>query len=234
MKKKDDLRVPKRDIYLKVLVPLIVLFCMVSTVHAAVLDVQFNGTPTSGTVPLLVAFHDDTSGGKSRLWDFGDESGSIMKNPTHAYLFAGTFNVSLTVLNNADEPFNLTKVDYITTTYPDIPLYFNSDPNQTPGSLVVNKFYAETDPATGKFLAEFTAFPTNLSDNEVNFCWDFDDGTTDTTGVPETTHAYGPGIFEPEVEVYNDGTHYTLKLPTYLIVVSPGTNIDDLIEEEAV
>jgi len=35
----------------------------------------------------------------SRLWDFGDASTSLLKNPNHTYTTAGTYDISLTVTN---------------------------------------------------------------------------------------------------------------------------------------
>jgi PKD repeat protein len=232
MTKSHRWRVLKRGTYLKVLVCAIVLLCIVFPVQAAIAD--FDGTPTQGSVPLIVSFLDNSSGTiKSRLWDFGDGFGSFLKNPTHMFLFAGEFDVGLTIFNATDETANITKEKYINVTYPEIPVFDDTDPSQAPGALTVNKFFAETDPGTGEFLAEFTAFPTVLGDNP-EFTWDFDDGSPDeVTDVPEITHSYGPGIYEPEVTVHSDGmTDYELHLPTYLIVISPGMNIDDLIEEE--
>jgi PKD repeat protein len=232
MKKSHKWRLLKRDTCLKVLISALLLFCMVSAVQAAPVA-DFNGNPVSGPVPLIVWFTDNSTGNiTSRFWNFGDSFGSILENPAHVYIFAGSFDVCLTVFDEYGDSNATLKENYITATYPEIPVFDDTDPSQAPGALTVNKFFAETDPGTGEFLAEFTAFPTVLGDNP-EFTWDFDDGSPDeVTDVPETTHSYGPGIYEPEVTVHSDGmTDCELDLPTYLIVASPGMNIDDLVEE---
>jgi hypothetical protein len=233
MKKIHKWRLLKRDTCLRVLISALLLFCMVSAVQAAP-AADFIGEPASGPVPLIVWFTDNSAGNLTGWgWDFGDGFGSTLANPAHVYLFAGSYDVALTVSGDGDSD-TVVKEDHITAQVPEIPLYYNADPSQIPGSLVVNKFYAETDPESGEFLAEFHAFPTNLGDNP-EFVWDFEgDGSPDfQTSVPETTHSYGPGIYEPEVKVTSDGvTPYDLELPTYLIVISQGTdNLDDLIEK---
>ena len=55
----------------------------------------FTGTPTTGTVPLTVAFTDtSTSTPTVWNWSFGDGNYSNLQNPTHTYTEAGTYSVS--------------------------------------------------------------------------------------------------------------------------------------------
>ena len=58
----------------------------------------FMATVTSGDAPLEVIFIDKSNGvPTSWLWDFGDDTTSIERNPTHTYSTAGIYTVSLTV-----------------------------------------------------------------------------------------------------------------------------------------
>jgi PKD repeat protein len=58
----------------------------------------FSFAPKSGTAPLDVAFSDRSAGEISaRLWTFGDDSLSALLNPTHPFVKAGLFTVSLIV-----------------------------------------------------------------------------------------------------------------------------------------
>lgn len=50
---------------------------------------------------LTVNFVDTSCGATNWLWDFGDGVTSTIQNPTHTYNVSGTFNVKLTVGNNA-------------------------------------------------------------------------------------------------------------------------------------
>ena len=58
----------------------------------------------SGTAPITVKFTDRSEGdGLRYFWDFGDGETSTQQNPTHVYSIAGTFDVSLLVINNNGE-----------------------------------------------------------------------------------------------------------------------------------
>lgn len=58
----------------------------------------FSGTPLSGYAPLTVAFTNNSSGDYTDvLWSFGDGLTSTAVSPSHTYLQAGSYPVSLTV-----------------------------------------------------------------------------------------------------------------------------------------
>ncbi len=63
----------------------------------------FSANPTSGTTPLSVTFTDQSVSGGNPIqtwaWDFGDGGTATIQNPSHAYMTAGTYTVSLTVTN---------------------------------------------------------------------------------------------------------------------------------------
>jgi PKD repeat protein len=64
-----------------------------------------SATPTSGQVPLTVAFTGTATGGTppySYSWNFGDGSAvSTAQNPSHTYNSAGTYTAALTVTDSA-------------------------------------------------------------------------------------------------------------------------------------
>jgi PKD repeat protein len=81
--------------------------------------VDFSGVPTSGNVPLTVAFSDLSTGGPtSWAWTFGDSQTSNLQNPTHVYSAAGQYTVTLTVTYAIGGPLTATKTNYIVTTTP--------------------------------------------------------------------------------------------------------------------
>ncbi len=58
----------------------------------------FEANITKGSIPLTVAFTDNSTGATSRQWNFGDGSeNSTEPNPTHTYTSAGTYKVTLTI-----------------------------------------------------------------------------------------------------------------------------------------
>lgn len=62
---------------------------------------DFTKDKTAGTAPLAVAFTDASTGlgTLTYLWEFGDGTTSTEQNPTHTYIGAGTYNVTLTTSN---------------------------------------------------------------------------------------------------------------------------------------
>ncbi|WP_421910087.1 PGF-pre-PGF domain-containing protein [Methanolacinia petrolearia] len=77
----------------------------VSLIVSPVPLASFTGSPTSGTVPLVVSFTDTSTGSPTCWnWSFGDgewfnTTNPGLKNATHTYLSAGTYTVNLTVSN---------------------------------------------------------------------------------------------------------------------------------------
>ena len=73
-------------------------------------------TPMTGAVPLAASFRDQsTNTPTSWLWSFGDGATSRTRNPSHAYLAAGTYTVALTA-TNAGGSNTATKTGFITVT----------------------------------------------------------------------------------------------------------------------
>ncbi len=78
------------------------------------LEANFNASPLSGDIPLLVQFSDMSQGDiVSRVWDFGDGNTSTELNPAHTYIQKGLYDVTLTVQDQYT-PRWLTRPDYIT------------------------------------------------------------------------------------------------------------------------
>ena len=75
---------------------------------------NFTGNPTSGYVPLTVAFTDTSSNSPTAWsWTFGDSGTSTAQNPSHQYTSAASYTVSLTA-TNAQGSDGETKTNYIT------------------------------------------------------------------------------------------------------------------------
>jgi len=62
------------------------------------LNSQMSASTTSGDVPLLVNFTNQSSGVVSHLWDFGDGNTSTAPNPSHTYTNPGIYTVTYKAL----------------------------------------------------------------------------------------------------------------------------------------
>lgn len=61
---------------------------------------DFTFEETSGVAPYVTRFHDISTGDiDERLWNFGDGTGSVLRNPYHLFEKPGMYTVNLTVTN---------------------------------------------------------------------------------------------------------------------------------------
>jgi C1A family cysteine protease len=79
---------------------------------------NFTANRTIGSIPLVVAFTDTSTGGPIEwLWDFGDGGSSTLRNPEHTYTMPGTYTVNLTATNSLGSDSEV-KNAYITALSP--------------------------------------------------------------------------------------------------------------------
>jgi PKD repeat protein len=131
---------------------------------------SFNGSPTSGTAPLSVAFTDTSTGPPtSWAWTFGDGGTSTAQSPSHTYSAQGTYSVSLHVTNSLGSN-TLTKTNYISVAAPQPPVAnFSGSPTNGITPLTVN--FADTS-----------------SGQPTSWAWTFGDGGT--SNVQNPSHVY--------------------------------------------
>ena len=61
---------------------------------------NFSWSPATPLVGKWAQFTDQSSGAPTAwAWNFGDGTGSTVKNPTHVFTAKGTYNVTLTATN---------------------------------------------------------------------------------------------------------------------------------------
>jgi uncharacterized repeat protein (TIGR01451 family) len=137
---------------------------------------DFTASPQSGTMPLTVIFSDTSqSDPNGWIWDFGDGTSSMKRNPTHVYSGTGTFTVSL-IASNALGSDSLTRSSYIVVIEPMAP---QAD------------FLAS--PTLG-FAPLTVTFTDQSSHSPTTWLWHFGDGSTSTEQNP--THTFTlPGIY---------------------------------------
>ncbi len=157
----------------------------------------FTATETDGCAPFTVTFNNSSSSNAdSFAWTFegGNPATSNEENPTVTFANAGTFDVTLTVENEAGTDTE-TKPDYITV-----------------GTTPTADFTFTTN--------DFTTVFTNTSENATSFVWNFGDGETSTEANP--THMYGNGTYTVTLSATNEcGTVTTSQTVTIFVESVP-------------
>lgn len=154
---------------------------------------DFTANVTTGKEPLTVSFNDTSTGfPTSWNWTFGDSGNSTDQNPVYTYQNAGTYSVSLIVVNDNGRN-STTKTDYISVL-----------PRASPAA----NFTANVTTGTAPLAVAFTDTSTN---NPTGWNWTFGDGALSDQQNP--THVYSePGNYSVNLQVINaDGTNSLLK-----------------------
>ncbi len=174
-------------------------------------NADFTGSPTSGNLPLTVAFADASTGTVplTFAWNFGDPASgsnntSALENPTHTYDTVGTYTVKLTVTNAAGTKTK-TRTGYITVTEAPV-AGFTAAP--TAGIAPLTVTFANTSTGTAP----------------LTYAWDFGDpasGTNDTSALRNPVHTYNPGTYTVRLTVTNDAGTDTRTRTGYVVVSAP-------------
>ncbi|MAB78558.1 MAG: cell surface protein, partial [Planctomycetes bacterium] len=162
---------------------------------------EFSGAPTSGFAPLSVAFTDLSTGAVTGwAWTFGDSATSSVQNPSHTYVAAGTFTVSLTATGPGGSNTN-TKVGYITAVEPAPVAEFSG----TPTSGVAPLSVAFSDLSTGIVTS---------------WAWTF--GDTGTSALQNPNHTYtAAGTYTVTLNVTGPGGIDTNTKIGYITAIEP-------------
>lgn len=168
---------------------------------------DFDIANTAGCDSLVVQFTDLSTPAGSVItwdWDFGDGGTSSQQNPTYIYQNAGSYDVSLTINDDA----GCTN----TRTYPD---FVNYIPYPTPAFAA-----SQTNACPGQPIT----FNNLSSPDAVSFAWTFGDGATSTDTVP--VHAYdSPGVYTVSLAVANaNGCDSSSTIVNYITVEEPTAN----------
>jgi len=157
----------------------------ISVVNETTINANFIANPTSGTVPLVVSFTNNSSGANSFSWNFGNGNSATTQNVnSQTYSAVGVYTVDLTAINGL-----------CTDNYSLIISVFNEE-----ATLVVpNVFTPNGDNSndvfrvTGKNIIEFNCTIFNRWGLQLYYWDDIRngwDGTTDNTLVPDGTYFY--------------------------------------------
>ncbi len=137
--------------------------------------VNFSVDNQNGCFPLRVQFTDLSTPGAGNtnvtwLWDFGNGNISTLQNPLHTYTAAGSFTVTLRVINDKGCIKTISLPNYI---------------NVTPG---VAAGFTNTQPVTCQAPADITFTNTSTGPAVLSWQWDFGDGNTSTLQNPVNTY----------------------------------------------
>ncbi len=162
----------------------------------------FTGNPTTGPVPLVVTFSDDSTGTiTNRFWDFGDgtTTNTTAGGLTHTYTNVASFSVSLTVSGPLGSD-SQTRSGYITTTHP--------PPVITAGATVSNAAL-QVGNRIVVVAGDTNVFSIGATDPEghpLSYQWSFGDGVTNAWPSSNSVdHAYATncGPFYASVTISN-------------------------------
>ncbi len=140
----------------------------ITVLHPAPIAAFQAGT-TQGDYPLTVSFVDLSTGPISIwAWDFGDGTSSNDQHPTHTYLDAGSYDVTLTIIGPGGTSFESCQACIIVE-------------HPAPEA----SFSASTTSGTYDLPVQFTNTSTGPIDSQL---WDFGDGAT--SSAPSPSHTY--------------------------------------------
>ena len=161
---------------------------------------NFTGTPTTGNVPLSVAFTDSSTGTPTFwAWEFGDGTSSTVQGPSHTYSTAGTYAVTLTV-NNGYGSNTLTRSNYITA-------------SNLPPAPVAN--FSGTPTSGSKPLS--VTFTDSSTNTPTAWSWTFGDSATATVQNPSHSYA-NAGAYTVALTATNAGGNNTNTKTNYITV----------------
>ena len=172
------------------------------------LPVANPGGPYNGTVDVAVQFDGSASSDPdgtiaSYSWDFGNGTTGTGATPSATYTEAGTFNVTLTVTDDAGE------TNSVSTTV-EIVAAANQPPVANPGGP-----YNGTVDSVVQFDGSASSDPDGTI---ASYNWDFGNGTTGTGATPSATYTEA-GTFNVTLTVTDD-VGETNSVSTTVVVVA--------------
>ncbi len=145
---------------------------------------SFTGGDTA-CIPHEISFSNTSVNGEEFLWDFGDNSTSTERNPTHTYLVAGEYSVKLKVSNSTGVD-SVYQEDIVNVVAEPV-AFFNTSPNISGEEII----------------APATFFFKNQSLHASIYSWDFDDHGNHSNEL-NTSYTYTKaGVYEPTLIVSN-------------------------------
>jgi PKD repeat protein len=128
-------------------------------------EIVFNGSASTATPPRRIVSYE---------WQFGTDRSGTGMIVTKKYDTPGTYNVTLTVTDDAGNKGTATQGVTV---------------GDSAGGLVAAFTFSPTAPATGS-VVNFNASTSTSADPIVSYKWDFGDGNKKTTSSPTTSNKF--------------------------------------------
>jgi PKD repeat protein len=177
----------------------------------------FRVFPPKGPPPHTVRFQNFTTGHVVRyLWDFGDGSVSLEKNPIHTYVNEGLYTVRLTVITSTGAQGIATKTNYIEVNVDEsVPFVYVESISQP--------YSTQTANANSTTAKEFV-FVDQTDGDIVQRNWVFGDGEIETQEDPDNhsaSHVYAkPGTYTVSlIVIFSNRRLKKVELPDPLVVL---------------
>ncbi len=166
------------------------------------------GGPYNGTVDIAVQFDGSASSDPdgsiaSYSWDFGNGTSGTGATPSTTYTEAGTFNVTLTVTDDAGETNSVSTTVIVASAA-------NQSPVANPGGP-----YNGTVGVTVQFNGSGSSDPDG---SIASYSWDFGNGTNGTGAAPSITYTEA-GTFNVTLTV-TDNAGATNSVSTTVVIVA--------------
>jgi gliding motility-associated-like protein len=167
---------------LKYIQLLIAVTLILGSVNAQ-LHADFIATGATGCSPLVVGFHDISSGNPTQWkWDLGNGTTSTVQHPSVSYINPGTYNIKL-IIKNANGADSITKSQFITV---------HDNPVANFAGISITGCYP--------LRTQFTDLSIASIGNITQWQWDFGDGFVSTQQHPNHTYT-SQGQFDVKLKV---------------------------------
>lgn len=165
----------------------------------------FTASPTEACAITQINFTNQTvPPTATSVWDFGDGSTSVVKNPSHNYMDTGWFQVKLVANNSGCRDSITSPVNYI-----------HIKPPVAKFSLIPNC----TTPYQYSFKDESLFDPESAGNR--TWAWKFPDGSTSSSQTPPDYTFPGPGTYNITLTVSNGTCTHTLSQPVNIVDKTP-------------
>jgi len=181
---------------------------ILTTSAQAQLHADFSADNTAGCAPLVVSFHDNSTGNPTQWkWDLGNGIISYVQHPSVSYFDPGVYTIKL-IAQNSSGIDSVIKTSFITV-YGKPIIAFNA--SNVTGCYPLKVQFSDITVAAGSTITQWQ--------------WDFGDGTVSTDQHPVHTY-YSEGQFSVKLKATTSAGCFAVLTKPALIKVTGGVRAD--------